>query len=142
MSLEVLESRHREILVHLEKLTELVGNLQSASPDDKVRCCAHEVIEFFSAPSRDHDYDEEQRAMVRLLQSDEQKVRAAAERLREDHAWIELHWLDIESQLLPLAEGEPSIDQAALQAATAMFAALTNDHIFRAQSLLSRLSPA
>jgi hemerythrin-like domain-containing protein len=132
---DAFDFRHREILGQLGALTRLVDRLQAADPDDEARGCARTLIAFFAGPAREHNYDEERHVFPVLQRCDDADVRQAAERLCEDHAWIELCWLDIEPQLAAVAAGA-SGDRAALQSAAELFAAMMREHIALEESLL------
>jgi hemerythrin-like domain-containing protein len=131
-----LDDGHREILLHLDQLIALVGELRGAPPDEKVRRGVRGLIAFFSGPAREHNYDEELHVFPRLLQSDDAEVKRAAETLCEDHAWIEFCWLDIEPQLAALAAGAQLSDVAAFRSATETFVEGMRDHIGLEESLL------
>lgn len=98
------------------------------------RVVAREVIAFFAGPSRERNEDEERHVFAILLQSEDAEVKRAAEFLCENHAWIELNWLDIEAPLAALARGE-SVDHRALRSAADVFDALMRDHIALKESL-------
>lgn len=133
---EVLDPSHRDILVHLDKLVALTGRLRNPTRDDALRQQSRDLIAFFSGPARDHNYDEEQHVFPRFLRGDDADTRRETEGLREDHAWIELYWLDIEAQLASVAQDSGAIDQELLQSATQIFVALMGDHIALEESLL------
>jgi iron-sulfur cluster repair protein YtfE (RIC family) len=132
----VLDASHRDALSHLNQLTDLVSRLQVSDLAEPLRRAARELIAFFSGPAREHNADEERHVFPTLQQCDDVEVKRAAECLREDHAWIELHWLDIETQLMAAAEGSTSFDHRILQTASEVFVALMRDHIALEESLL------
>jgi len=71
-----------------------------------------------------------------LLACDDDEVRHAAEILCEDHAWIELSWLDIESELVNVANGHPVADAEALAIAAHALASILHEHMALEESLL------
>jgi hemerythrin-like domain-containing protein len=129
----VLDVFHREILRQLARLVDLACATQPGASEPSQ---ARELIAFFEGPAREHNDDEERHALATLLQCDDADVRRAAEILREDHAWIELHWLDIEPQLAAMAAEPSNVDHTALRSAAEVFASLMRDHITLAESLL------
>lgn len=132
---EVFDICHREVLAHLEKLTSLVSRLQ-ADVEQEGRSQVRELAAFFTGPAREHNHDEERHVFPTLLQHEDEEVRRAAETLCEDHAWIELTWLDIEPQLAAVADGVSTFDPLALRSAVEVFDAVMRDHIALEESLL------
>jgi hemerythrin-like domain-containing protein len=127
---ESLDATHRAIVHHLERLKGLATLLVTTTPtNETARDQVREVIEFFSGASREHHYDEERFAFPKLLAGSDATVHRVVERLREDHAWIELQWLDIEAQLETSAEGMPPNEGQAFIAAVDDFALLMYDHM-------------
>jgi hemerythrin superfamily protein len=94
------------------------------------------VIAFFSGPAREHNYDEERHVFPTLLAWDDEEVKRAAETLCEDHAWIELRWLDIEPQVASVAAGLSSYDLPALRAAVEALVTVMRNHMALEESLL------
>jgi hemerythrin-like domain-containing protein len=144
--LEVLQEGHREILDHLDKLLTLAFEPRSA-PNDESRTRARAIVAFFSGPAREHNYDEERHVFPLLRACEDGEVRRVAETLCEEHAWIELYWLEIEPQLAEIAAGAPLDDARALRAGAELFAAATRHHVRLEESLLypemrDRLKPA
>jgi hemerythrin-like domain-containing protein len=131
----VFDVCHRDILVHLDELIELTSR-QPVDLDEQARVQAREVIAFFAGPAREHNYDEELHVFPTLMQCDDQEVKNAAETLCEDHAWIELYWLDIEPQLAALADPTSTFDRRTLRTAVEVFERLMRDHIALEESLL------
>ena len=54
---DALGGCHRDIVMHLDKLMALVAQLQVTPPNEEVRGEARELVAFFSAPAREHNYD-------------------------------------------------------------------------------------
>ena len=134
-ALEVFDVGHRDILAHLDKLTALVSVLE-ADPDQNTRSQARELFAFFTGPAREHNYDEERHVFPTLLQCAVEEVKRAVETVCEDHAWIELSWLEIEPQLAALIDGDLSLDGRALRSAVEVFDAVMRDHIALEEPLL------
>ena len=133
---DVLGGCHREIRVHLDKLTAIVSQLQIAAPNEHARSQAREVIAFFTGPAREHNFDEERHVFPTLAACDDAEVKRVAETLCEDHAWIELCWLDIEPQLAAVAAGLCPDDIPALCSAAEQFVKLSREHMAVEESVL------
>jgi hypothetical protein len=95
-----------------------------------------------SGPAREHNCDEERHVFPTLLACDDVEVKRAAEALCEDHAWIELCWLDIEPQLAAAAAGLSSYDLPALRSAAEALVTVMRDHMALEESLLYPQLPA
>jgi len=137
---DVLDGSHREIVANLEKLRALLVAVATPRIGEqtcgRVRNQARELVAFFSGPVREHNYDEERHVFPTLLACDDDEVRHAAEILCEDHAWIELSWLDIESELVNVADGHPVADAEALAIAAHTLASILHEHMALEESLL------
>ena len=133
---ESLDETHREIVFHLERLKLLAISLPTAPAEEAAHDQVRQVIDFFAGASREHHYDEERFVFPPLLAGSDATVHRVIERLREDHAWIELQWLDIEAQLETAAEGAPLKDGPALIATVDEFVHLMHDHIALEDSTL------
>ena len=127
---------HREIVLHLERLKALAATLQTAAASDAVRTQARDLVAFFTGPSRNHNYEEERLVFPSLLAGSDAAVHRTVERLREEHAWIELQWLDIEVQLLTLAQGDVPGDLQNLNGAVDDFARLLHVHMALEESAI------
>jgi hypothetical protein len=134
--LDVLDAFHREVLVQMHKLAALLEGSEGCSPTGGHRACATELMAFFSGPARQHNIDEERHVFAGLLESEDPGLRKLTERLHEEHAWVELYWLDVERQLKSLAAAAPDFDVDALRVATGSFLALYREHIALEESLL------
>lgn len=126
---QVLDDCHRAILLNLDKLTSVVAESQLKPLTDQTRGRMQEVVEFFCGPAREHNYDEERHVFPTLVECDDVEVKQAAETLREDHAWIEFSWLDVQAQLTAAIAGAGSYDASTLSAAAQAFAVHMRKHI-------------
>lgn len=133
---DVFDASHREIVMQLQNLDDLCAKLQRASPSEKDAVRARDLISFFSGPARDHNYEEERHAFPPLLQCGTPELVQAAQSLQEDHALIELNWLDLMPDLQAVASGSPSIDLHSLVEHAQTFSAVMRDHITIEESLL------
>jgi iron-sulfur cluster repair protein YtfE (RIC family) len=131
---EVFDIFHRDILTKLEELDKLVSDLDAGRHEG--RAGIRELVMFFAGPAREHNYDEERHVFPTLLQHKDEEVRRAAETLLEDHAWLEIYWLDIEPQLTSLADGASTFNVCALRSDTRVFGTMMRDHIALEETLL------
>jgi hypothetical protein len=120
---------HGEIHRHLDELATLVEVLQGSQADEVQRWRMRAVLAFFSGPARRHHIEEERQVFPTLLASGDIDLRRIVERLREDHAWIELHWLDIQPHLTAAARGAASLDPSALRSAVGEFVKIVRHHM-------------
>jgi hemerythrin-like domain-containing protein len=126
---ESLDDTHRDVVLHLERLKVLAASLVATPASEATHAQARELIDFFTGPSRQHNYDEERFAFPSLLAGSDAATHRVIERLREEHAWIELQWLDIETQLAAFVEGAVPRDAQALRRAVDDFAMLMHQHM-------------
>ena len=124
-----LDSWHQEVDLRLQQLRMVAASPLASSANESARVQARELIEFFTGPVRKHNDDQERLVFPSLLAGSDGHVHRIVERLREEHAWIELQWLDIEAQLAALTQSEPIGDGRALVGASDEFALLMNDHM-------------
>jgi len=132
--MEVLDADHRQMVVMLAKLGSLVdaGNDLSAQP---MRALALEVHGFFGEHARRHHADEEQHIFPDLLNSSDASVRAHAERLQQDHRWLEQDWLELAPSISSVADGIGGIDEDMLREAIGIFTTLYQEHIVLEESI-------
>ncbi|MBA3624435.1 MAG: hypothetical protein H0W48_08295 [Methylibium sp.] len=60
----------------------------------------------------------------------------AVQRLKQDHAWLELDWRELRPHLEAVASGQSSYDIDFLREAAAVFTALSHDHIALEESFI------
>ena len=133
---DVIDDAHRDILARLDELAALMERLDAGTPVSDVRDQASSLIAFFSGPARDHNYEEELYVFPRLLASADVELKRAAEDLCEDHARIELCWLEIEPQLGLLAGGGCARDLSALREAVETLVDVTREHVALEEALI------
>ena len=126
---EILDECHRQTLVVLHTLNELVAQLQSEGHNEHVRAMAAQVVKFFSTTSREHHEDEERHVFPKALASGDAHVVQAVMRLQQDHNWLEEDWLELSAHLNALAAGQSLWDLDFLREATEVFTALSHDHM-------------
>lgn len=126
---DVLDACHRQTLFHLGKLAALVTRLQARGADAEAQAMAGEIVRFFDGTSRRHHEDEEKHVFPQLLASGEPEVVQAVLRLQQDHFWLEEDWLELSPTLRAVAEGQACFDVDLLREASAVFTALSHDHV-------------
>lgn len=135
-TVDVLDHFHRDVHRQLDELMGLVSRLDTLAVSEELRGKARELVAFFSGPVREHNYDEERHVFPALRLSSEPELRQAAETLCEDHAWIELGWLDVEAELASVGRRGSVKDLPALRAGADAFAGLMRDHMALEECLL------
>ncbi len=133
---EVLDACHREILLTLSKLDSLVLRLGSGGPDAHARAMAGEIVRFFAKTARQHHEDEERHVFPALLASGDAEIVQAAQRLQQDHHWIDADWRELAPQLDAVANGQSWSDLDVLREGAEIFTALLHDHIALEESVI------
>lgn len=133
---EVLDAGHREVLARLDELIALVAELNDPSAHADAQSRARHLIDFFSTTMRRHNQDEERHVFPSMLAAGEDALTQLVLNLREDHAWIELDWLEIEPYLASLLATRLAGRIGKLQAAVDAFAALWREHIALEEAML------
>jgi hemerythrin-like domain-containing protein len=125
----VLDQCHRDTLVQLNVLHALVAQLEVEGTSDRVRALAAQVVRYFSTTAREHHEDEERHVFPEALAGGDPEIVQAVLRLQQDHSWLEEDWLELSPHLSALAAGRTWWDLDFLREASAVFSALSNDHI-------------
>ncbi|HSB99107.1 MAG TPA: hemerythrin domain-containing protein [Burkholderiaceae bacterium] len=133
---EVLDQCHRDTLVALDTLNNLVARLRSEGDSDWVRAMAAEVVKFFSTTAREHHEDEERHVFPKALNGADPEIVQSVLRLQQDHSWLEEDWLELSSHLKALAAGQSLWDADFLREATEVFTALSHDHMALEESCI------
>ena len=134
--LDALDRTHRQVMVVLGELHQLVQRLDAEGVDTQARKLARDICSFFSGVSRQHHADEEKHVFPGLLNGGDATLRQHVLRLQQDHGWLEEDWLMLEPQLQAIAEGYSWYDLDTLRAALPVFEALHRDHIALEESLI------
>ena len=124
-----LDDTHREIDAKVRRLTELISDVGMRNLNAVERGELHKICIFFDSTARNHHLDEEKHIFPSLLTSDDEKVVFAANRLTQDHGWLEENWIEIYPHLEALSEGSGSYDIAELNHGIEVFSALYADHM-------------
>ena len=133
---DILDACHRQTVFTLGKLAALVSRLASGDADAQARELAAEIVRFFSTTARQHHEDEERHVFPALARSDDPEIVQAVLRLRQDHAWLEEDWLELQPHIDAVACGQSWYDLAVLRDGVAVFTALSHDHIALEESCI------
>ena len=132
---DVLDVCHRQTLFTLGKLAALVARLNRNGPDAEARTMAAEIVRFFSTTARPHHEDEERHVFPKLLACGDPQIVQAVLRLRQDHGWLEVDWMELEPLLDAVAAGR-ACDLDTLREGAKVFTALSHDHIALEESCI------
>jgi len=133
---EILDTAHAEALGGLERMAELVAQLQSQGPDPSLRKEAAEISEFFSAYAAEHHVDEEKHVFPRLLQEGDAETVRAVQSLLQDHRWLDEDWREVGAQIDAIAGGQGWVDLDQLAEGVRIFCGLMRAHIAFEESYL------
>jgi len=133
---EPLDATHVQMLHWLEQLGELVEHLEATGWDTWSRDRAGAVIHFFSQTGRQHHAEEERFVFPLLVNRGDAAMDAHVERLLQDHGWLEENWLELLSQLRPVAEGFGGYEVDLLRHASNVYEALLKEHIELEETLV------
>jgi hemerythrin-like domain-containing protein len=133
---EVLDTCHRKMLRALDKLSALVGHLETAGTEAQARSMASEVLMFFSTTVRQHHEDEERHVFPRLATDSDAETVQAVLRLQQDHDWLEEDWMALSPHLAAIAAGRSGWEVESLRDGVDVFSALLRDHIALEESLI------
>ncbi len=131
---EFLDSTHQAIAQQLRRLHAVVDAIESTGLNAETRVQARAVIDFFNSEARQHHLDEERHIFPALLASQDEAVVQVAERLTQDHGWLEENWLQIAPSLEAAVSGNLWFDPQDLRHALTVFEALYLDHILLEES--------
>ena len=132
---EFLDSTHRNIQAQMHRLRTLVDAIDATGLNADTREQARAVLDFFNQEARQHHLDEEKHVFPVLLASQDAAIVQVAERLTQDHGWLEENWLQIAPSLEAAAGGNLWFDAQELRHALDVFEALYLDHILLEESL-------
>lgn len=135
-ALEVLDACHRQTVVMLAKLSDLVSGLDKSAPDSETRRTAVEIIHFFSQTARQHHEDEERHVFPQLQDSADPEIVQAVLRLQQDHHWMDVDWKELSPAIAAVADNRGGYDLDALREGVEIFTVLSNDHIALEESYI------
>jgi hemerythrin-like domain-containing protein len=124
-----LDLTHREVLVQLERLHELLNRIEAQGADADTRERAESICAFFGSHARKHHEDEEEQVFPMLLSQGDAELAQQVRRLQQDHGWLEEDWLALAPQLSGLAAGYTGYDLELLRQGFTLFADLYLEHI-------------
>lgn len=130
-----LDATHREIQQQLAQLHALVDAIESSGLNAATRARARGVLDYFNGEARQHHLDEEKHIFPALLGSQDAEIVQAAERLTQDHGWLEENWIQIAPSLEAATNGNLWFDPVELRHALEVFEALYLDHILLEESI-------
>lgn len=132
---EFLDATHREIQQQIVQLHALVDAIESNGLNAATRAQARGVLDYFNGEARHHHLDEEKHIFPALLGSQDAEIVQAAERLTQDHGWLEENWIQIAPSLEAATNGNLWFDPVELRHALEVFEALYLDHILLEESI-------
>lgn len=133
---DVLDSCHRQVVIALQQMDELLDHLEKHGVDGHAQATARAIFMFFMNTAREHHQDEERHVFPALLRSGREDLIDATLRLQQDHGWIEEDWLELAPQFESIAAGYHWFNLAQLRLAVPVFQALYQDHIALEESLI------
>lgn len=133
---DVLDSCHRQVVIALQQMSELLDHLEKHGVDGRAQETARAIFMFFMNTAREHHQDEERHVFPALLRSGRADLIDATLRLQQDHGWIEEDWLELAPQFESIAAGYHWFNLAQLRLAVPVFQALYQDHIALEESLI------
>lgn len=132
---EFLDATHREIYRQILRLRSVVDAVEGDGLNAATRALAAEVLRYFGGEVRQHHLDEEKHIFPAMLSSQNADIVQTAERLTQDHGWLEENWLQIAPSLSAAASGNLWFDPAELRHAVRVFEALYLDHILLEEAI-------
>lgn len=129
LTFEALDATHREVMLMLERMLQLVEQVDRQGADTPARQNAAGICDFFDRTARAHHAAEDQFVFPGLLSSGDAALVQHVQRLQQDHGWLEEDWHELRPHLLTLAEGYNGFDLDFLRAAIPIFTDLYRDHI-------------
>jgi hemerythrin-like domain-containing protein len=134
--LEALEQTHRQVMLTLAQLAQMLERLADQGVDDVVQTQAKAIGDFLSQEARHHHAQEDLHVFPSLLESGDAALVAHVVRLQQDHGWLEEDWIELAPQLDALARGYSWYDLDALRSGIEVFTQLYHEHIALEESLI------
>jgi len=132
---DVLDTCHQQVVITLNKLTELIDHVETNGVDGQAQAWARDIFLFFMNTAREHHQDEERHVFPAMLNSGDAGLVEAAMRLQQDHGWIEEDWLELAPQIESIAAGYNWFNVEQLRLAVPVFQALYQDHMALEETL-------
>ncbi len=126
---EAMDLCHQESLAMLEQLESLVDRLQDIGLDPQARRMAEALEEHFSATVSLHHEDEERHVFPMLALDGSADTQELLARLKQDHAWMDANWFELQPQVDAIACGQSWVDIDVLRDGLAVLSRLIREHI-------------
>jgi len=133
---EALDLCHRETLRMLSALEALAERLARAAPEPRDRAQAGEIERHFSRTVAEHHADEERHVFPGLEAAGDPDLVQVVAMLRQDHAWMEADWRELQPMVDAVACGQAWVDADLLRAGAEVFCALAREHIRLEETLI------
>jgi hemerythrin-like domain-containing protein len=124
-----LDLTHRQALVQLERLHELLNRIEARGADAETLTQSQAIAAFFGGEARKHHEDEEEQVFPMLLAQGDAALVQQVQRLQQDHGWLEEDWMELGPQLAALAAGYTGYDIELLRQGFMVYADLYLEHI-------------
>lgn len=124
-----LDRTHREVIVVLGQLSQLLDHVDDHGPDASARRIAADIRAFFEQKAVPHHAEEERLVFPALLVAGDAELVHHVKRLQQDHGWLQEDWLALAPQLEAIERGYNWYDLAMLRRALPVFEALYLEHI-------------
>jgi hemerythrin-like domain-containing protein len=134
--LEALGATHRQMILALEGLSQLLEHLGHLGADAAARTLAGNLVKFFDQEARSHHAAEDRDVFPALLDSGDVELVQHVRRLQQDHGWLEENWRALGPQLDALSHGHSWVDEDMLTEQAALFKTLYHEHIALEESLV------
>lgn len=132
---DALDECHRQIQIHLDRLTLLLDHIDAKGPDAHGQQEAKAIEKFFSKTARDHHAEEDKHVFPPLLASGDAELIHTVKTLQQDHGWIEENWIALAPMLRAIADGS-NVDEAEFRHYVEVFLELSNGHIAMEETLI------
>lgn len=132
---DFLDASHRDIAKRLDELSALLVAIDNEAVDADVKARGQAVLSFFAGEARQHHLDEEKHVFPALRGSADKGVAEMADRLSQDHGWIEENWLQLSPSLDAALRGQCWFDAQELRHAVELFSGLYHEHMLTEEAL-------
>jgi hemerythrin-like domain-containing protein len=131
-----LEATHRELMLALEQMAQLVHVFDNEGSTAALRASARSIVRFFAEVGHHHHAEEERHVFPDLLASDDVELVQHVRRLQQDHGWLEEDWRELGPQFDAIAAGIGGVDLDTLRSSVEVFSQLYREHIALEESLI------
>jgi hemerythrin-like domain-containing protein len=134
--MDQLEETHRQMLLMLSQMDDLLLRLSLVGVDQVAQSLAAQIRDFFDLTAKSHHDQEDRVVFPVLLAAGDPVMAERIEQLRNDHGWIEENWRELGPQLDGLAHGHTWIELESLRRMIEIFRQLHAEHIALEESLV------